>query len=173
MRLTVEMPSEQTLPCNSLLAPPEHSHRAAKHIGTSCTHNWNTRSVPSLLVNCCVENGPRTTSLSARFRSAAYRHMHSRGRVGRDAGLQCQSSVRMTSPSSLPLKQQLDRRLAPGPATWLTLLLADVGLCGSAHALLGRMLAGLAQQPPLALQETSAPEVSALTLSFSPSIASV
>lgn len=129
--------------------------------------------MPSLPVNCCVESGPRTTSLSICFRSIAYRHALSRGTVGRAGGCECQAgrSRRVRSPP--PRKRQLDRRLAPGLAPWLALLLAGAGLCNSLDASLGAMLAaavatGLAQQPLLALQETSAPEVPTLTTSFSP-----
>lgn len=85
------MPTEQTLHVTALLAPPEHNRRTAKHIGTSWMCHWNIRSAPSLPVNCCVESGPCTTSLSVCFRSAAYRHVHSRGTFGQAVGLECQA----------------------------------------------------------------------------------
>lgn len=124
--------------------------------------------MPSLPVNCCAESGPCTTSLSICFRSLAYRRAHSRGTVGRAVGLRCQA------PFSPPRKRQLDRRLAPGLAPWLARLLAGVGLRHSLDASPGGMLAatgtaGLAQQPLLAFQETSAPEVPTSTTIFSPS----
>lgn len=51
--------------------PPEHNRGTAKHIGTSWICHWNICSLPSLPVNCCVQSGPGTASLSASLSSAA------------------------------------------------------------------------------------------------------
>lgn len=139
----------------ALLAPAEHNCRIAKHIGTSCTCNWNIRSVSSLPVNCCVGSGPHTTSLSICFRSIAYNYGHSRGTLGQAVGLACQAwqSLWVHPSSSFPKSGSWICAWLPGWLlgsfhSWLV-----AGLCSSLHASLGGMWDGM----PAAVTAASPP----------------
>lgn len=107
----------------ALLPPPEHNRGTAKHIGTAWIRSWNICSVPSLRVNCCVESGPGTASLSRSLRSAAG------GRSLRGLGLAEAAGLRSKAgPAALPAGGSGIALLGSRAAAWLALLLPAEGM---------------------------------------------